>query len=140
MSTALETSSAAILVYTETVRRARRIADIVNRAATAMRNWEQMQVTETAGEFPEEFRRSTYSENHVKGSERPGALASIRATAVEFTAYLQDLEEPAEEREAGDDVTIVPLRPLVESTFRRHQRLLGCGAARSKRRMEDEPC
>ena len=74
-------ASVAILVYAETVRRARRIADIVNRAATAMRNCEQVQVTDTAAEFPEEFRRSTYSENHVKGSEGPGALASIRATA-----------------------------------------------------------
>jgi len=73
MGTSLETYSAAILAYAETVRQARRIGDIVNRAATALRNWEQVQVTETAGEFPEEFRRSTYSENNVKGSEWPGA-------------------------------------------------------------------
>jgi hypothetical protein len=73
MATPLETYSAAILDYAETVRRARRIADVVNRAATALRNWEQVQVTDTAGDFPEEFRRSSYSENHVKGSEWPEA-------------------------------------------------------------------
>jgi len=73
MATSLEMYSAAILVYADAIHRARRIADVVNRAATALRNWEQVQVTDTAGEFPEEFRRSSYSENHVKGSEWPGA-------------------------------------------------------------------
>jgi hypothetical protein len=73
MATSLETYSAAILVYADTVRGARRIADVVNRAATALRNWEQVQVTDTTGEFPEEFRRSSYSENQLKGSDWPGA-------------------------------------------------------------------
>ncbi len=73
MATSLETYSAAVLAYADTVRRARRIADVINRAATALRNWEQVQVTDTAGEFPEEFRRSSHSENHLKGSEWPGA-------------------------------------------------------------------
>src|SRR5690348_3998369 len=58
--------------------------------------------------------------------DSPAALASIRSTAVELTSLLHDFDEPTEERESRDQVAVVPLRPLIENTFRRHHRLLEC--------------
>lgn len=82
MSDPLQHYANAVLVYAESVRRARRLADIVNRGATALRDWEHVQVTGIRGEFPEEANRRRASENDVCGNEWPGAqqIADILLT------------------------------------------------------------
>ena len=73
MSDSLEQYSNAVLAYAAAVHRARRLAEIVNRGATALRNWEQAQVTEILGVFPVEAGRRSGSENDLSGGEWPGA-------------------------------------------------------------------
>ncbi|MBS0264210.1 MAG: hypothetical protein JSS02_19895 [Planctomycetes bacterium] len=73
MSDPLQQYSNAVLAYTASVHQARRVAEIVNRGATALRNWEHVQVTGILGEFPEEVRRRHASENDVCGDDWPGA-------------------------------------------------------------------
>lgn len=73
MSDPLHEYSIAVLAYAETVQRARRVSEIINRGATALRNWEQVLVTEVQGDFPQELARSGRSENHLPGNEWPNA-------------------------------------------------------------------
>jgi hypothetical protein len=73
VSDSLQQYSNAALAYAETVHQARRIAEIVNRGATALRNWEHVQVTGILGEFPDEVRRFRASENDLSGNDWPDA-------------------------------------------------------------------
>lgn len=73
MADPLQQYSSAALAYAQTVQRARRMAEIVNRGATALRNWENVQVSGILGDFPEEVKSRRASENDLCGDEWPGA-------------------------------------------------------------------
>ena len=100
----LETYSIAILKYEEAVRGARRISEVINRGATALRNWEQVMVTDVQGEFPKDFEHSSRSENNLTGKEWPGAQ-QIADALLTFHRAKRDLEAayeaiPGEQRNA----------------------------------------
>jgi hypothetical protein len=73
MNDHLQTYSRAVFNYTEAVQKARRVSEIINRGASALRNWEQVRVTDTEGVFPEFLSRTTTSDSHVQGLEWPSA-------------------------------------------------------------------
>ena len=91
MSDPLQQYSNAVLAYAESVRRARRVADIVNRGATALRDWEHVQVTGILGAFPEEVNRRRASESDVCGDEWPGAQ-QIADVLLAYHQAKRDLE------------------------------------------------
>ncbi|MGQ0636034.1 MAG: hypothetical protein ACT4QC_15595 [Planctomycetaceae bacterium] len=104
MSNHLQTYCIAVHAYEEAVYNARRVSEVVNRGATALRNWEQVQVTDIAGAFPDEFTRSARSENHLKGEEWPAAqqiadvLLAYHKTKLELEAAF--LAIPDDQRHA----------------------------------------
>lgn len=91
MSDALEGYSRAVRAFAESIHQARRIAEIVNRGATALRNWEQVQVTDVTGEFPGDVRRDRGSENDLVGRDWPGAQ-QIADVLLEYHRARRELE------------------------------------------------
>lgn len=105
MSDCLHTYSLAIRMYEETVIKTRGVSQIINRGATAMRNWEQVLVTNVEGvEFPPEFSRSNRSENQITGKEWPTAQQIADALLAYHKARQELLNAynaiPADERHA----------------------------------------
>jgi hypothetical protein len=90
MSDPLQRYSNAVLAYAETVHRARRVSEIVNRGATALRNWENVEVTGILGEISEARDRRA-SENDLCGEEWPDAqqIADVLQT---YRLAKRDLE------------------------------------------------
>lgn len=73
MSDSLRQDSIAVSDCTEAVHRARHLADVVDRGATALRNQEQIPVSGMVGNFPEDGDRQRASENDLSGDEWPAA-------------------------------------------------------------------
>jgi len=95
MSDPLQQYSSAALAYVQAVQRARRIAEVVNRGATALRNWENVQVTGALGAFPEDVRSRRSSENDLSSDDWPGSQ-QIADVLLNYHRTRKDLESAYE--------------------------------------------
>jgi len=74
MSNSHRQDSNAVSDDTEVVHRARHLAGVVSRKATALRNWDQVPLSGMIGTFPEDRARQRASQNDLSGPPRNRSL------------------------------------------------------------------